>query len=160
RLYTARHSDGEFAIDLLFGEFLARRQLGEEPCLDEYRRRFPDLAEQLAVQVRLSDALAPSSCPATVPPKTEIDHAAPDHSTALNAPLGRLGRYELREEIGRGGMGLVLLGHDPILEREVAVKVLMPAFRNDPAVVHRFTEEAQIGGQLQHPGIVPVYEVG
>jgi serine/threonine protein kinase len=72
----------------------------------------------------------------------------------------RLGRYELREEIGRGGMGAVLRGHDPDLGRDLAVKVLLPDFLHDPAVVSRFTEEAQIGGQLQHPGIVPVYEMG
>jgi serine/threonine-protein kinase len=71
-----------------------------------------------------------------------------------------LGRYDLHEEIGRGGMGVVLRGHDPDLGRDLAVKVLLANHQNDPAVVSRFTEEAQIGGQLQHPGIVPVYEVG
>jgi serine/threonine-protein kinase len=72
----------------------------------------------------------------------------------------RLGRYELLEEIGRGGMGCVLRGHDAELGRDLAVKVLLPDHQDDPGVVSRFTEEAQIGGQLQHPGIVPVYEVG
>jgi serine/threonine-protein kinase len=72
----------------------------------------------------------------------------------------RLGRYELHEEIGRGGMGAVLRGHDPDLGRDLAVKVLLPGQQDDPALVCRFTEEAQIGSQLQHPGIVPVYEVG
>jgi serine/threonine-protein kinase len=72
----------------------------------------------------------------------------------------RLGRYELLEEIGRGGMGAVLRGHDPDLGRDLAVKVLLPERQHDPAMIRRFTEEAQIGGQLQHPGIVPVYEVG
>jgi tetratricopeptide (TPR) repeat protein len=72
----------------------------------------------------------------------------------------RLGRYELLEEIGRGGMGAVLRGHDPELGRDLAVKVLLPSHQHNPAFVSRFTEEAQIGGQLQHPGIVPVYEVG
>jgi serine/threonine protein kinase/Flp pilus assembly protein TadD len=73
---------------------------------------------------------------------------------------GHLGRYEVLEEIGRGGMGAVLRGHDPDLGRDLAIKVLLPGHQHDPAVVRRFTEEAQIGGQLQHPGIVPVYEVG
>jgi serine/threonine-protein kinase len=77
------------------------------------------------------------------------------------APLPeRLGRYELLEEIGRGGMGCVMRGHDPELGRDLAVKILLPDHQDDPAVVSRFTEEAQIGGQLQHPGIVPVYEAG
>jgi serine/threonine-protein kinase len=79
---------------------------------------------------------------------------------AATALPERLGRYELLEEIGRGGMGVVLRGHDPDLSRDLAVKVLLPNQQHDPALVSRFTEEAQIGGQLQHPGIVPVYEVG
>jgi tetratricopeptide (TPR) repeat protein len=84
----------------------------------------------------------------------------PASGAAAIALPARLGRYELLEEIGRGGMGAVLRGHDPDLDRDLAIKVLLPANQHDPAVVSRFTEEAQIGGQLQHPGIVPVYEVG
>jgi serine/threonine-protein kinase len=57
-------------------------------------------------------------------------------------------------------MGLVLRGRDPILGRELAVKVLLEKHRNKAELVGRFLEEAQIAGQLQHPGIVPVYELG
>src|SRR5207253_5940730 len=63
-------------------------------------------------------------------------------------------------EIARGGMGAVLKGRDPDLGREVALKVLRDDYRDQPAMVCRFVEEAQIGGQLQHPGIVPIYELG
>ncbi len=63
-------------------------------------------------------------------------------------------------EIARGGMGVVLKGHDTDLGRDVAVKVLDPEMAKRPEVVQRFIEEAQVGGQLQHPGIVPVYELG
>jgi hypothetical protein len=73
-----------------------------------------------------------------------------------NAPS----RLELFGEIARGGMGAVLQGRDPGLGRELAVKVLLDAHRNDPDFVLRFIEEAQIAGQLQHPGVVPVYELG
>jgi serine/threonine-protein kinase len=77
------------------------------------------------------------------------------------APVpSRLGRYQLLEEIGRGGMGAVLRGRDPDLGRDLAIKVLLPGNQGNPALLSRFIEEAQIGGQLQHPGIVPVYEVG
>ena len=51
-------------------------------------------------------------------------------------------------------------GRDPDLGRDVAMKVLHPGHAGDPALVRRFVEEAQIGGQLQHPGILPVYELG
>ena len=57
-------------------------------------------------------------------------------------------------------MGAVLKGRDVDLGRDLAVKVLLEEHRDNPEMVRRFVEEAQIGGQLQHPGIVPVYELG
>jgi hypothetical protein len=69
-------------------------------------------------------------------------------------------RYRIDGEIARGGMGLVLKGRDPDLGREVALKVLRDDYRDDATMIRRFVEEAQIGGQLQHPGIVPIYELG
>ena len=69
-------------------------------------------------------------------------------------------RVQLLGEIARGGMGVVLKGRDPDLGRDLAVKVLLEAHKEKPDLVRRFVEEAQIGGQLQHPGVVPVYELG
>jgi hypothetical protein len=69
-------------------------------------------------------------------------------------------RYRIDGEIARGGMGAVLKGRDPDLGRDVAIKVLRADLRDNADLVRRFVEEAQIGGQLQHPGIVPVYELG
>jgi serine/threonine-protein kinase len=69
-------------------------------------------------------------------------------------------RYHLFGELARGGMGVVLMGRDVDLGRDLAVKVLLERHRDDPEAVRRFVEEAQIGGQLQHPGIVPVHELG
>jgi serine/threonine-protein kinase len=63
-------------------------------------------------------------------------------------------------ELARGGMGVVLQASDPDLGRDLAVKLLQDRHRDDPDLARRFVEEAQIGGQLQHPGVVPVYEVG
>ena len=57
-------------------------------------------------------------------------------------------------------MGAVLKGRDADLGRDLAVKVLLEQHRDNPDLVRRFVEEAQIGGQLQHPGIVPIYELG
>ncbi len=74
-------------------------------------------------------------------------------------PKGK-GNYQLLGELARGGMGVVFKGHDTDLGRDVALKVLHEELVGDPVIVSRFVEEAQIGGQLQHPGIVPVYELG
>ena len=63
-------------------------------------------------------------------------------------------------EIARGGMGAVLRGRDPDLGRDLALKVLLGQHRERSDLVDRFVEEAQICGQLQHPGVVPVYELG
>lgn len=69
-------------------------------------------------------------------------------------------KYQLHGEIARGGMGAVLKGVDIDLGRNLAIKVLLDAHKDNPEVIQRFVEEAQIGGQLQHPGIAPVYELG
>jgi serine/threonine protein kinase/Tfp pilus assembly protein PilF len=69
-------------------------------------------------------------------------------------------RYRIDGEIARGGMGAVLKGRDPDLGRDVALKVLREDLRENADMVRRFVEEAQIGGQLQHPGVVPIYELG
>jgi serine/threonine protein kinase/Flp pilus assembly protein TadD len=69
-------------------------------------------------------------------------------------------RYRLDGEIARGGMGAILKGRDTDLGRDLAIKVLLDAHKDNPLVIQRFIEEAQIGGQLQHPGIAPVYELG
>jgi tetratricopeptide (TPR) repeat protein len=73
---------------------------------------------------------------------------------------GREGRYQIAGEIARGGIGVVLKARDVDLGRDVAMKVLHPDHADESALIPRFVEEAQIGGQLQHPGIVPVYELG
>jgi serine/threonine-protein kinase len=69
-------------------------------------------------------------------------------------------RYRIDGEIARGGMGAILKGRDPDLGRDVALKVLREDHRENTDMVRRFVEEAQIGGQLQHPGVVPIYELG
>jgi serine/threonine-protein kinase len=81
-------------------------------------------------------------------------------SAEMPPPEDRPVRVQLLGEIARGGMGVVLKGRDPDLGRDLAVKVLLETHRQKPDLVRRFVEEAQIGGQLQHPGVVPVYELG
>jgi serine/threonine-protein kinase len=68
-------------------------------------------------------------------------------------------RFVLTQLHAQGGIGQVWLAHDADLGRDVALKELRPERANDPAMAARFLEEAQITGQLEHPGIVPVYEL-
>ncbi len=66
----------------------------------------------------------------------------------------------LLAELGRGGMGRVIEARDPELRRSVAVKVVVDPAEVTEAQLARFVAEAQITGQLQHPNIVPVHEMG
>jgi WD40 repeat protein len=66
----------------------------------------------------------------------------------------------LKEEIARGGMGIVYRGVETEVGREVAVKMLLPALADTPGMRERFRQEAQAVGALNHPGILPVYRVG
>ena len=100
-----------------------------------------------APRVNLRDTAAADETPSS---------AAGVHETTL---LRARTSYRGLREIARGGMGIVLRGRDNDLGRDVALKVLHKDLATRPEVVQRFVE-AQIGGQLQHPGIVPVYELG
>ena len=70
------------------------------------------------------------------------------------------GRYEVEEELGRGGMAKVYRGTDTVLGRPVAVKILAPQFTDDPSFVNRFRREAQAAARLNHPNLVSVYDTG
>jgi len=70
------------------------------------------------------------------------------------------GRYALKSRLGEGGMGTVYLAHDKELDREVAVKLLAATLVNDAEVVERFEREARLTAKLDHPNIVPIYDVG
>ncbi len=80
--------------------------------------------------------------------------------TEAASPRAPVERYEILGEIARGGVGMVLRGRDVDIGRDVAMKVLLERHRARPAVVERFVEEVRISGQLQHPGVVPVYDFG
>ena len=73
---------------------------------------------------------------------------------------GRIGAYEVRSLIGRGGMGEVYLAHDTRLGRNVAVKLLQPGLTSNPDAVRRFEQEARAASSLNHPNIVTIYEIG
>ena len=80
---------------------------------------------------------------------------------AINLSEDRnLTRFGEVRTIGMGGIGSVLSGHDETLAREVAIKILRPAYRNRKAHLERFIKEARATAQIAHPNIVPVHEMG
>ncbi len=68
-------------------------------------------------------------------------------------------RYDIRAELGRGGMGVVYRAHDPLLNREVAIKLIPPTLLS-PEMEERFQREAQLVAQMDHPAVVPIFDFG
>jgi serine/threonine-protein kinase len=68
-------------------------------------------------------------------------------------------RYDIRTELGRGGMGVVYRAHDPLLNREVAIKLIPPTLLS-PETEQRFQREAQLVAQMDHPAVVPIFDFG
>ena len=141
----------------------------QEPAPDDRPREQRDQVPGAAPGQRAPSGVAPSvlarigELAGSTPRVSLREEGAGD--TPLLKPLGpgervAAGKYVVHGELGRGGVGAVHRGHDQDLGRDVALKFLHERYKDQPAIVHRFVEEAQIGGQLQHPGIVPVYDLG
>lgn len=81
-----------------------------------------------------------------------------DASNGLPGDFDATKRYEWTEKFAEGGLGAVWRARDGALDRPVALKEILPGAKLDPSIVERFVEEARITGQLQHPGVVPVYD--
>jgi eukaryotic-like serine/threonine-protein kinase len=107
------------------------------------------------MNAQLEDLAAPPHLPSDA--ELVIPRGA-DPESAIVGPIA--GRYDLGERIARGGMGIVYRAHDRLLNRTVAVKVMRGKYMDRPDLLRRFMAEARINGKLQHPGVVPVYDIG
>ncbi len=125
----------------LLDEYLRRLQSGERPERGELLRERPELASAL-------DCLE------------MLDRFAPCQNPAAEEVLEDLGDYELLEEIGRGGMGVVYKARQKKLDRTVAVKMVLAGHLGSPEHLRRFEQEAKATAQLQHPHIVHIHEIG
>jgi hypothetical protein len=115
---------------------------------------------------RLMDADRAKPKPVPAPPPTPAAQAAPPETAAAadGKEPQRLGRYQLEREIGRGAMGIVYLGRDTAINRQVAIKAIPLASEFSDAELAdaraRFFREAETAGRLNHPNIVTIYDVG
>jgi serine/threonine-protein kinase len=152
----------EYALDLVYSEFLLRERLGESPSLAEYAERFPQFAQRLRLQVEMFRALEASHPRPSVAP----DGAAPndrattpqvgDGPAATAAP--HVPGYEILGLLGRGGMGVVYRARHLRLRRLVALKMLRGDGVTGAELLARFRTESAALARLQHPNIVQVYE--
>lgn len=169
----------------------APRQSSEGSVLDVGARDLPPMTEPLptlrpaqriaatklsqlgptskAVPLRIMDAAAgfdfhdllPSHGPSTAPGLEEGVKVNPANAGYGPAPGQRVGRYLTEEVLGRGGMGLVLRARDDLLQRDVALKVILPQYlATDPTAGFRFLREAEIVARLEHPHIIRVLDAG
>ncbi len=131
------------AADLIYHEYLLRAELGESPDWEEYLRDFPRYADRLQF-LRQADQLVAQAFGARDSVEGTIQLAA----------------YELLEELGRGGMGVVFKARQKSLNRFVAVKMIHTGKASTRRERKRFKNEAEAVARLQHPNIVQIYEVG
>jgi serine/threonine protein kinase len=138
----------------LLQEVLDSGRTPEEVCRDcpdllpEVRRRWEDFCQIDAEVGALLPGLRTIS---------DVDAAT---SAPPSADLPHVPGYELLGEVGRGGMGVIHRARDLALERDVAVKLLQDRYPANSPLARRFTDEARITAQLQHPGVPAVYRVG
>jgi WD40 repeat protein/serine/threonine protein kinase len=146
-------------LNTLVGKYLDRHPDDQ----GEYLRRFPALAELRETALRtgslgLEATLACTSnylrvAPADEPREREVDETQ-------TASTEETGRFRILRPLTRGGLGAVFVALDSQFNREVALKQILEDLVDDPASRHRFLLEAEITGNLEHPGIVPVYGLG
>jgi tetratricopeptide (TPR) repeat protein len=134
----------EAVAALLYLEFVLRSEAGEDASFDGYLGQFPQYAVPLR-RLRQADELLGK---ALFPPAAPALHGR------------RVGDYELLEEIGRGGMGVVYRARQVSLGRIVAVKMILGGALGPAADGRRLRNEAEAAARLQHPGIVAIHEVG
>ncbi len=134
-----------------------RRLRGEQPTAKEYGDRFPALPSQFMAQVLGTPPPEISPAPEAVKPADAVSDTTTTVMPPPFEPQLRSQRYVLRRFHAQGDIGEVWLAQDGEIGRQVALKRLRPKREGQK---ERFLVEAQVTGQLEHPGIVPVHDLG
>ncbi len=141
-------------VGLLAEEFLRRKRQGEQPTIEEYVSRYPELRAAIRAAfpaLNMMEDLGDASFDAT---------CSHDGNRPGQGRLERLGDFRILREVGRGGMGVVYEAEQESLGRRVALKVMAAGSMLEPKHVQRFDREARAAAKLHHTNIVPVFGVG
>jgi WD40 repeat protein len=143
--------DPEHRLDEVIAAFLKSVQAGQAPPQQEWLARHPDLAPQLAEFFADRERME-----RLAEPVRAVVTAGPPVGTKVRY----IGDYELLEELGRGGMGVVYKAQQTKLRRLVALKMILSGEHAGDKELARFRSEAEAVARLQHPHIVQIFEVG
>ncbi len=165
-LFPALLADLEYGVELVYGEYLLREELGQGPTLAEYLERFPQYARRLREQLELHHVLEVASSPGARQSMLALESmspaiindlpVSPPADSRWPAPRG----YEILGKLGRGGMGVVYRARQRNAHRLVALKMILADADAAPEVLARFRTEIEAVARLQHPNIVQIHEVG
>jgi WD40 repeat protein/serine/threonine protein kinase len=155
-------------VNAVLAEYLRAVDAGQPPSRQVLVARHPDLAEELQAFFADHDELgrlaAPAAAAQAQEPAAISTNAATlkpgDTAEVSGSHVRYFGDYELLKEIARGGMGVVFKARQVSLNRIVALKMILAGQLASAADVRRFRQEAEHAANLDHPHIVPIYEVG
>lgn len=150
--YPELASDNSLVLDLAYAEFLLAREIGAATDPDAFAARFPAVATQLRQQLEFECALG-LDAGATMTAPAGAD-------STLTRPLLRVPGFEVLEELGRGGMGVVYKARQVRLNRIVALKTLPDRDGSSTSDAVRFLAEAELVAAVKHPNVVAVFEFG
>ena len=151
-------------LEQILADYLRAKEAGEQVDPQLIIAAHPDLADDLRsffqnhaavnqLAAPLREALAPQDTPT-------LDQSAGDSAAVIGSRLKYFGDYELLDEIARGGMGVVFKAKQLSLRRIVAVKMILAGQLAGDSAKQRFRSEAEAAAQLDHPNIVPIFEIG
>jgi serine/threonine protein kinase len=143
-------SPSENELEDIILAYLSAVDAGQPPSRQDLLNRYPQFASDLAAFFADQDQTASYVSP--------LRHVGPAGAAVLQDPS--FGDYRVLEELGRGGMGVVFKAHQVSLHRPVALKMILAGHLASAVDVQRFRGEAEMGASLNHPHIVPIYEVG
>ncbi|MFO0890719.1 MAG: protein kinase [Isosphaeraceae bacterium] len=159
-IYPALAVSDEAVFELIHAEISARYELGERPTLDEWEARFPSLLSRRDVVDSLRSIFGTEMHTLADSPPPGLGVAAPSDRAQERRRLPKVANFQLIQEIGRGGMGVVYKARQTGLSRIVALKMILSGEHAGLKDRARLRNEAEAAARLLHPNVVQIYEIG